>query len=290
MNDAHLRGPWETSVDGSPEQGKTSLRETTGVPDFRTSCIVTAGSRNSVKFIPESRCTILDSANSLELEFIHCASCKAEHTFARGDLFIKNNYDFTPVFGRDLTSVMFRRFAAHHHHYRQLGNIDTEPLLTWGEPRFHIDITESSELLPSAREIIAATQRGAYLVAQTEFADSDRGLHVILEYPVKTINTNEKQEMYQVDTGPIVFPYIRNGDTDFRNTLHLCYIAFNNFEKSEVIVETPTSIFDHIPVALSAGQNPEVNKHFMVDHYCDIRSLDATHRIYSIGPGGSAST
>ena len=96
--------------------------------------------------------------------------------------------------------------------------------------------------------------------------------------------------MYQVDTGPIVFPYIQDEDTDFRNTLHLCYIAFNNFEKSEVILETPTSIFDHIPVALSVGQNPEVNKYFLVDHYCDIRSLDATHRIYSLEPGGSVPT
>ena len=290
MSEAHLSGPWEPSLDGSSDQDKTSMRESTGVVDFRTSCILTAGPKNSVKFIPESRCTILDSANSLELEFIHCASCKAENTFARGDLFMKNNCDFTPVFGRDLTSVIFRRFAAHHHQYRQVGNIHTNPLATWGEPRFHMDIADSCELLPTAREVVAATQRGAYLVAQTEFVNADRGLRIHLEYPVKTMNTNEELEMYQVDTGPIVFPYIQDGETDFRNTLHLCYIAFNNFEKSEIIVETPTSIFDHIPVAMGAGQDPEVDKYFLVDHYCDIRPLDATHRIYSIEPGGSAPT
>ena len=290
MSEAHLSGAWETSVGGSPDQGKTSRKETAGVPDFRTSCIVTAGPRNSVKFIAESRCRILDSVNSLALEFIHCASCKAENTFTRGDLFMKNNCDFTPVFGRDLTSVIFRRFAVHNHQYRQIGNIHTQPLSTWGEPRFHIDIVDSCEPLPTARDIIAATQSGAYLVAQTEFVHAERGLRIILEYPVKTMNTNEELGMYQVDTGPIVFPYIQGEDTDFENSLHLCYIAFNNFEKCEVILEIPTSIFDHIPVKLNFGQNPEVNKYFLVDHYCDIRSLDATHRIYSLEPGGSVPT
>ena len=252
------------------------------ITDFRRSYILTAGPENSVRFVPESRCVIFNSSNALELEFIQCASCKAEHTFSDGELFMDNNYDFTPVFGKNLTSVIFSRYVTHQPKYKRVANMFAEPFLTWGKPGFHIHTAKSSDILPSVQDVIAATKRGDYLVVRTEFANLNNGLHAILEYPVKTINTNDDKEQIQVDTGPIVFPDIWKNHDNVIETLCLCYIAFNNLGKCEIIVESPTSMLEHTALSLGEDQNPEIHKYFLIDHYCDIRPLDASHTIYAL--------
>ena len=47
---------------------------------------------NGVRFQVESRTTLIDEKNELTHVFYQCASCKSEDTFAKKDLFQKDNY------------------------------------------------------------------------------------------------------------------------------------------------------------------------------------------------------
>ena len=60
------------------------------------------------------------------------------------------------------------------------------------------------ELLQSSEDIIAAVLSHAPLIAQTQF-ETDRYI-ASLEYPIKTINASERDNIYQTDTGPVLFP------------------------------------------------------------------------------------
>jgi len=66
---------------------------------------------NEVRFWVESRTRITDEQTGAIEDYIQAGSCKSEHTFAKKDLFIKNNYDFVPVFGPNF-GIVFRRWAS----------------------------------------------------------------------------------------------------------------------------------------------------------------------------------
>ncbi len=76
--------------------------------DYGISFICNKASFNAVRFWVESRTTLIDEAAGTSEVFYQCGSCKSEHTFAKQDLFIEDNYDFLPILGgRDW--LIFRR-------------------------------------------------------------------------------------------------------------------------------------------------------------------------------------
>ncbi len=256
----------------------------TDVTDFRKSYILTAGPVNSVKFAPESCCKIFDNrADSMD-EFIQCASCKSEYTFSSEAIFTDNNYNFTPVFGTDMTTAIFSEFVIHNDGYLRVGDMSDGPLTVWGKPSFHLHKADKYEILETAPALMAAVRAGKHIVIQTEFVVTERGLRVILEYPAKTINMNEEVSAVQVDTGPIVFPDFSATCDRHIDALRLCYLAFNNHGRCEIIIQDSINaikysnpkFFEYIDMKSS------VNESLFVDHYCDVRPLDASHRIYSL--------
>ena len=68
-----------------------------------------------------------------------------------------------------------------------------------------IDIVEQDgDILSSPNEIVQATLANQCLVARTKI-ESHRYTATI-EYPVKTMNANERDMVYQTDTGPVLLP------------------------------------------------------------------------------------
>ena len=107
---------------------RSDRRPPLGVTDFRYSYILTAGPTNSVKFAPESCCKIFDARADSVDEFIQCASCKSEFTFSPDAIFTDNNYNFTPVFGTNMTTANFSEFIIHNEQYVRAGDMSDGPL------------------------------------------------------------------------------------------------------------------------------------------------------------------
>lgn len=106
---------------------------------------------------------------------------------------------------------------------------------------FALDVLEASalELLDTA-SVIAAFAGAALVVATTEYTVGD--FEVLLEYPVKTVNFSEREGYYQVDTGPILFVC---GDLGVGSLVSCCwkaFIAHNQTNWAEVVVNVPTII------------------------------------------------
>ena len=204
-------------------------------------------SLNNARIPIECRCVVTEKATDQSEAFVLGASCKTERVGVEGDIWLEPNADFCPIFSDDryLSLKTYAQVGTEMELYppgsgsqsdRQGGLIDD----TYDSVK--IDMTECEGTpLDSAQEIVEAVLANQNLVARTEL-ENDR-YHALIEHPVKTINANERDWIYQTDTGPVLFPDLTVEPDSIMNSLELAYSAFNCPDWIEFIVRrvTPTT-------------------------------------------------
>jgi hypothetical protein len=220
---------------------------------------------NSVRFWVESRLRIFDEKTGQTEDYYQCGSCKSEDTFATSNLFYRDNYDFTPIFGPQY-GIVYRRNAYLNPNYKTCPNASD----MWGGQLYKLKEPEFCNLLESTDEIRSATHDAVPLVAQTELHNADLGLRAVIEYPVKTMNIQDHNNQYQVDTGPILFVDLSVPCERIVDNVSLAYVAFNAPDFADFVIEQPTWI--------AAGEQT-ANQ---VYHYSGIVSLPAVNRLYAV--------
>jgi hypothetical protein len=214
---------------------------------------------NSVRFWVESRTRIIDEKTGRHEDFLQCASCKSEDTFAPQNLFYKDNYDFLPIFG-PAEGVVFRRKASLNPGYRQI-RASRE---MWDGQKLGLKLSNKLQLLRTTAAIRKATHAGFPLVAQTEIHDPSTALRAIIEFPVKTINIHDEKDLYQVDTGPIAFPDLSQRRPRLAESISLAFVAFNARHFADFVIEDVTPI-----------------EGARIHHYSRLRSQGAQNRLYA---------
>lgn len=222
-------------------------------------------SENAVRFWVESRLRIVDEANGLIEDYYQCGACKSEDTFAEKDLFYEDNYDFTPVFGPEY-GIVFRRKAYLNENYKSCPQVAD----MWGGQLYKLKESADAILLNTNDEIRQATNDGALLVAQTELHNVELGLRAIIEYPIKTMNIHDRHNMYQVDTGPVLYPDLTRRYEKFVDAVNLAYVAFNVSHFADFVIEEPTAI---------QKNGEEITQ---VYHYSRIVSHEAKNRVFAM--------
>ena len=86
--------------------------------DYGRSFVLGNGPENEVRLWVESRTRITDEVSGVSEEYIQTGSCKSEEVFVTEGLFKEPNYDFMAIYGPE-DSIVFRRLARTHEHYRQ---------------------------------------------------------------------------------------------------------------------------------------------------------------------------
>ncbi|MCH2202011.1 MAG: hypothetical protein MK102_08575 [Fuerstiella sp.] len=245
-------------------QGETAQsRDTHSCLDYRRSFICGTSESNSVRFWIESRTTITNTSTGKNSVFYQCASCKSENTFGKHDLFLVPNYDFLPILG-DGHWLIFRRHAQM---FPDRYRLSYKAADLWGEPRFLTHEAKQVGLLQTYEEIRDATAEGVPLISQTELVNTDADMKATIECPVKTMNISLKEQMYQVDTGPIAFPDLNRKSTPLIECLDLAFIAFNQDSFADFVIEQPTFA------------NRDEEEPVRIYHYSNPISLEATNRI-----------
>ncbi len=158
----------------------------------------------------ECRCRITQKSAGVEEEFVLGASCKTEQVGVDRDIWHQPNADFVPIFSEKhgLAIKTFDHVQRQVSFYPASDGIQPDRqtvLLEEAYDRTSIDLSYcETELLPSAQRINEAILNNEPMVATTQI-ETDR-YEVVLEYPVKTINANERDDVYQTDTGPVLLP------------------------------------------------------------------------------------
>lgn len=231
----------------------------TDVLDYGRSFLSGKASWNRVRFLVESRTTIIDDKTGRREVYYQCASCKSENTFAAKDLFMAGNYDFLPVFGPEWT-LIFRRKAAANPSYREI----KRSAEAWGGQTMGLRPAKGARPLPTVEKVRQATHAGWPLVAVTEVHFAETGLRAVMEFPVKTMNIEDGKNLYQVDTGPVAYPDLTRSYERWADSISLAFVAFNTEGFADFILEAET------PIAGGTGR---------VHHYSRIVTHAAKNRL-----------
>jgi hypothetical protein len=207
--------------------------------DYRQSWVCGTSPVNSLRLLIESRLTFIDDSAGRSIEYVQCASCKSEDTFATSKLFYEDNYDFCPIYG-DGQWLIFRRKNRVTPDYRRVQKLET----VWGIPELRLAHGRNVRELTTWEEIRDVTASSAPMVAQTELSDPQTGLRAIIECPVKTMNISHEKQMYQIDTGPMVFADLSRRFDDPIDSLSLAFIAFNAPDFADFVIEQPTGVIE----------------------------------------------
>ena len=232
--------------------------------DYGRSFICTNGPYNAPQLLIESRCRLIDERANLDEEYIQCAACKSEDTFADRELFRDPNYDFLPVFGSEYTAI-FRRYAEVNDRY--LSYVRSGEL--WGGQRKVFRDAPNVAELNEGEQVVRATLSGLPMIGRTELRNDDTGLRAIIEFPVKSMNANEERMIWQVDTGPVLFPDVTQGYTRDIERFRLAFVAFNTTSFADFVIEQPTVI---------SGKGDEVAQ---VYHYSRIISMASKNTLFA---------
>lgn len=233
--------------------------------DYGLSFICHSAPFNSVRFWVESRTRLIDDRAGTWIDFYQCGACKSENTFAERDLFMKDNYDFTPIFGGD-DVLVFRRKAQINDRYRVVKKASEMR----GAPSLKLREGARADELPTWDAIARATAEAIPLVTQTEIVNTETQLRAIIECPTKTMNIQPEKKQYQVDTGPIAYPDLANRNVPPIETISLAFIAFNAPDFADFVIEQPTPI---------AGANDAAIE---IYHYTNPISRPAKNRVFAV--------
>lgn len=236
----------------------------TEVYDFSNSYVtfVTPKKENIARIPIESSCKPIDIESSEE--FFLIASCKGETVYVEKGLFNVPSYDWCGIFSRDEFALL-RTFATHEPGRKEEyspGKVKDR----FGEVRISLERIPDASELSQIQEIVEATLQNSRLVGRTTIRDESNDISAVLEYPIKTINVNPEKNVFQVDTGPVLFPQLDSEDDDRIKWLKPAYIAYNDFDYAEFIIQSPTPI----------GRN------LWVKHYSEIKGVKADNLIFSI--------
>jgi hypothetical protein len=162
------------------------------------------------------------------------------------DIWVLPSADFVPVVSDD-------RFMAVKTYARQGDSIELWPPGSGSQTErqevaisdafvsLRLDLLEvEGEALPDGRSIVEASLAGQRLVARTTVSGGPYS--AVIEYPVKTINANERDWIYKTDTGPHLFPDLTREPAQLLTGMELAFSAFNVPDWTEFIVRAPTEI------------------------------------------------
>ncbi|MCE7988926.1 MAG: hypothetical protein DYG89_47840 [Caldilinea sp. CFX5] len=208
---------------------------------------------NNARILLEARCVIHDRQTGNTTDYVLGAACKSEQVGVQADIWHMPNADFCCVLSPEdfLTIKSWDRNNKGVLFYPPSRGVQPEWQLGKVADAFdRVKITlrmAAAERLPTTDAIVQATLADEALTGRIEFSALDR-YDVTLDFPIKTINASERDQIYQTDTGPILFPDFSQPFDQIMETFHLAYVAYNAPDWAEFILRVPTPLTAEISV------------------------------------------
>jgi hypothetical protein len=199
---------------------------------------------NNARVPIDGLCRVTERATGRVSTFVLGADCKTERVGASADLFLEPNADFIPIFSDDsfMHVKTFARAGTVAQAYPPGSGEQSDRLVTKVADTFdrvHLDLVErDAELLSSGAAIVEAVLANEMLVGVHRFA-TDR-YEAEIEDPVKTINANERDIVYQTDTGPILVPDLEREPGELLSGLEHAFTAANAPAWAQFVIRTRT--------------------------------------------------
>lgn len=208
---------------------------------------------NNARIQIESACHITDITTGTSTQFVLGASCKTEYVGVDENIWTDPNADFCIILSDDSFLILKSWDQNNKGVMRYPTSLGEQPERQTGQvaetyDSIKINVRQvEGERLETTEKIVNATLAGHILVGQTIFTLQEQ-YEVRVDFPIKTINVNERELIYQTDTGPILFPDLSIPHDNLIETFRLAYIAYNCPDWAEIILQVPTPLNDELSV------------------------------------------
>ena len=166
---------------------------------------------NNARIQIDSVCRITERDSGRRHTFVLGGDCKTERVGADADLFLDPNADFIPIFSDD-AFMHIKTFARAGTQAQAvpagLGRTERPAHARRSPTRSSTPTSTSSSARASGWRTARPSSRRSWpttVIVGIHRLSTDR-YDVEIEYPAKTINANERDIVYQTDTGPILWP------------------------------------------------------------------------------------
>ena len=208
---------------------------------------------NNARIQIESTCQITDRVSGAAETYVLGASCKSEFVGVDRDMWTEPNADFCIILSAESFLILKSWDRNNKGVMRYPASLGVQPERQSGRvsdtyERVRINLrTAPAQILDSTEAIVQATLADDILVGRCAFTLHDR-YDIEIDFPIKTMNANEREWVYQTDTGPILFPDLHADSDNWIDSLYLAYVAFNKVDWAEFILQVPTSLNESISV------------------------------------------
>ncbi len=176
-------------------------------------------------------CTIGSDTLASPVEIFLLQPCLAEYTIAERNLFQVPSQEFRVAFSRTHRIPIASQPSWEHEraeassHTRRFANT-----------QFTTHVVDGGRVAADVADVMQAVRANQVLNARTTYEDSARGLVVMLEYPIRTINIERTKGQFQVDAGPLALPDIETWDGSGVSRVFLAHAAFSEWSQTEIIL------------------------------------------------------
>lgn len=211
----------------------------------------------------DARCQWIDVATGQAEDFVLICPCQGEKMYQKEDLIQDPPFNFLGVFSATQSHLI--------RHFADAGAMrDTVENHQGRFDRVRIDIAAfpGAVELVADEEIVQATLGNRPLIARTEVQSADGRSRALMEYPVTTMNVEPGRRLWQVDTGPALFPdFDRQADRRIEKLVP-GFIVYNSRGYAEWTLRAPA----RLPTGGATH------------HFSDFRRGAVVNRLYSGRP------
>ncbi len=185
-----------------------------------------SGQAYHVRFKIDATCHVKDK-NGNQCELFVGAPCRSEFTIAQSNLFQIPSDEFRMAFSRNCRVLIAKKSS-------QVHECTVTPLMELFKS-YTIELTTCNEIdISNPAQIIEATLTNKQMNARTSYQKD--GFNVTVEYPINLININDKDNKFQVCTGPLILPDLNTWDGAEIGRVFLAHGSFNRFDHVEWIL------------------------------------------------------
>ena len=211
---------------------------------------------NNARLMVACVCTISKSNKDWNRTYVLTESCKSEKVGVACDIWTIPNADMCLVAGKD-DFMIVKSWAKNNMGVKFIPeSLGTQPERQSGDitdvwTRFSIDLCSvKSQYLNNIDDIVNSTLDNRSLTARIEYEQGE--YHICIDHPVKIMNVNEVDRIFQTDTGPVLLPDLSKEriahSKKFIEILDQAYAAFNCPEWAEFVINVPTALSQDISV------------------------------------------
>ena len=194
---------------------------------------------NSVRILLDARAHITDEETGIDEEFYLIAPCRTEWMYRSDSCIQQPGGEYRLAWSQRKDRAL--RFSTNRLNPKPRPEL--EPLGDrYTDLQFTLTPLQNPQHAKDNVALVAAAKTSHQIVVQTQIINEAKSRRATLEYPVKTFNYLVERDLFQIDTGPMLWVDLAASSTDPIHWLQLAHTVYNRVDRAEFVLRGPNPV------------------------------------------------